>query len=231
MLSLKFWDRYFKVYDNLNRLSPYRSFLADVCDGLKVKKGDNVLDAGCGTGNLCLEVKKRKAKAVCLDFSKSGLEEYLKKDPKGEVILHSLTEKLPFSSNYFDKIACADVVYTIEESKRLGVLKELNRVLRPGGLIALADPKKGFNPFSIYFGDINKVTKEHGHRRALLHIAKTVIPAIRILFCFISIRKDMTNHFFTTKEHKDILLRAGFSEVVSESSTYHKQCVLHVAKK
>ena len=50
MLSRKFWKKYFKVYDFLNKFVPYQDLLKDIVENTQFEQGDLVLDAGSGTG-------------------------------------------------------------------------------------------------------------------------------------------------------------------------------------
>ena len=50
-LDEKFWEKYFKVYDVLNVVIPYKELMAELEKELDLKQDDVVLDVGSGTGN------------------------------------------------------------------------------------------------------------------------------------------------------------------------------------
>jgi len=54
-----FWRKYIKVYDQLNRAYPYKDLINNIIDELDVHSGDDILDAGGGTGNVALQIIKR----------------------------------------------------------------------------------------------------------------------------------------------------------------------------
>ncbi|MFQ6119093.1 MAG: class I SAM-dependent methyltransferase, partial [Methanosarcinales archaeon] len=135
MLDSRFWTSYFKVYDVLNLLIPYQELLETICDELEIKKGEKILEAGCGTGNLALKIKERGAEVVGLDNSQEALDIYRKKDPGAKLVLVDLRKKLPFPDDYFDKIASNNTLYIIPRERQLGTLQEFHRILKPGGKV------------------------------------------------------------------------------------------------
>jgi len=50
MLDEKFWQKYFRSYDILNKAIPYQELLRDIVEATSVKDGDRIFDAGSGTG-------------------------------------------------------------------------------------------------------------------------------------------------------------------------------------
>ncbi|MCX6706149.1 MAG: hypothetical protein NTV24_03560 [Candidatus Woesebacteria bacterium] len=58
MLDANFWKKYFKTYDILNIVIPYRELIEKFIKELAISRGDLVLDAGAGTGNLAIKFKQ-----------------------------------------------------------------------------------------------------------------------------------------------------------------------------
>jgi len=231
MLDSKFWEKYFEVYDVLNLLIPYQELLDTISGKLDIEKGERVLDAGCGTGNLAIKMKKKGAEVVGLDYCKEALEMFRKKDPNAKLVLTDLTKKIPFPDNYFDKIACNNVLYTIPRDKQLATLKEFHRVLKPGGKIVLANIKKGWNPFKIYTEGVKKNFKQEGISRTFYKITRMVVPTIRILYYNRFIQKESEYYLFEFDEQKEKLQQAGFSKISLTTLTYANQGVLNSAYK
>lgn len=231
MLNEKFWEKYFRVYDVLNLLIPYQDLLRDVCDELDIKKGDLVLEAGCGTGNLALEIKKRGARVVGIDGCKKALDIYKEKDPEANVILSDLTEKLPFPDNYFDKISLNNVLYTISKDKQKIVLNELYRVLRFGGKIAIVNPMKNWKPYKIYSNGISESLKRNGFFIGLFQILKLIKPAILILYYNNLIKKEAEYYFFKPEEQKKIIKEAKMRVLKDTKLLYAGQCLFNVGEK
>lgn len=227
MLNSKFWARYFKVYDVLNLLIPYQELLETICDELEIKPGERILEAGCGTGNLALKIKERRVEVIGLDNCQEALDIYRKKDPTAKLVLADLREKLPFPDNYFDKIASNNTLYIIPKEKQLGVLKELHRILKPGGKIVLANLKKGWKSGKIYIKGVKENLKRERFFLTVMKILKLIPPTLRIFYYNYLIKKESQYYFFTSNEQKDLLKRAGFKNVSETKLIYADQGILN----
>jgi 2-polyprenyl-3-methyl-5-hydroxy-6-metoxy-1,4-benzoquinol methylase len=102
---------------------------------VKLKQNLRILDAGCGSGNTTLELKKF-GNVYGIDFSFSALR-YAKNRGINKVV-QSSSYDLPFLSNTFDVITILDVLEHIEDDSR--VLKELKRILKQDGIILITVP-------------------------------------------------------------------------------------------
>ena len=107
------------------------------------RKGDKVLDLGCGNGRLYEALKKKQVAYTGVDNSKELLKIAQGKYPEANF---QLTEGivLPFQDNLFDIVYCIAVLHHIPSRKlRLKFLQEAKRVLRSGGLIVVVVWKLG----------------------------------------------------------------------------------------
>jgi len=115
---------------------------------LDIKPGQIVLDAGCGAGRHSFEAFRWGVKIFALDYS---LEEVKKvmfslaaADPKDRAnrgawqTVCGDVHHLPFANGFFDRIICSEVIEHVHEDTR--VLKELARILKPRGRIAITTP-------------------------------------------------------------------------------------------
>jgi len=144
------FDRIAPVYDAMNRVMTAgldvrwrRTAAAAV-----VRRGDRVLDAACGTGDLAVADLRAGASAVTgLDFSQRMLERARRKEPRVEWVEGDLLA-LPFADGGFD---AATIGFGIRNVADLEVgLRELRRVLRPGGRLAILEitqPRGVLRPF------------------------------------------------------------------------------------
>ena len=139
MLDAEFWQQYFKTYDILNIVIPYQELMEELIKESVVNKGDLVLDAGAGTGNLAVRLKQRGANVVALDNSEEGLRQLRVKDQEIGIIFHDLAKPLSFSDDYFDKIVSNNVIYTLAPGDRDKVFKEFYRILKPGGILIMTN--------------------------------------------------------------------------------------------
>jgi len=96
-----------------------------------------VLDAGCGTGALLDHLERwPDVEVYGLDFSGQALA-YTRQRGHCRLVQGDLT-CLPFPDGTFDVITALDVVEHIREDE--GALREVNRVLRPGGVFLVSVP-------------------------------------------------------------------------------------------
>lgn len=228
-LEKKFWEDYFEVYDSLNLLIPYIELLNSVLDSLQIKRGEQILDAGSGTGNLSLKIKELGGIVTSLDASIEATNRHREKDKEANIILADLTEKLPFEDKAFDKISCVNVLYAIDNPKRLALLKEFNRVLKGGGLLVLTNPT-GNKPINIYLDHIKKDLKSNGFAKAFVKLLKYIPNTIKMIKYNKKIVGKLSNDFPKLEEQKKLLSGAGFV-LLDSFSVYSGESVLVKVKK
>ena len=143
------FDRIAPVYDAMNRVMT--AGLDRRWRRLAVREvvwpGDRVLDACCGTGELAVEAERRGGRVVGLDFSERMLERARRKSGTIEWVQGDALA-LPFADGEFDAVTVGFGVRNLEDLE-LG-LRELGRVLRPGGRVAVLEitrPKGLLRPF------------------------------------------------------------------------------------
>ncbi len=229
MLDQNFWDKYFRVYDVLNLTVPYQELLQEIITELEINSGELILDAGVGTGNLAVLMEKAGAKVMGLDFSQEALNAYKNKNSRAQTILHDLTQKLPFQNNYFNKIVSNNVLYNIPKEKRLNIIMELKRVLKPGGKIVLSNLHKGFKPIKIYIATIKENIKRFGVFNTIKLIFKMLIPTIKMFYFNFFIQKEykFSKKLFDFEEQKNLLEKAGFTDVSDTRLVYAGQGILN----
>ncbi len=107
-----------------------------------IKPGGLILDAGCGPGRDSRLLTERGFNVIGVDLSKELLKIAKRMNPKTRFICADIRE-LPFKDNYFDGVWCSAVLLhfeTIEDVKK--ALKEMYRVLKPGGIIFISVKKQ-----------------------------------------------------------------------------------------
>jgi demethylmenaquinone methyltransferase/2-methoxy-6-polyprenyl-1,4-benzoquinol methylase len=132
------FDRIAPVYDVMNRAitagldGRWRRLAARAV----VAPGDRVLDACCGTGDLALAAAAEGGQVTGLDFSLAMLERAGRKSAEIEWLQGDLLA-LPFEDGSFDAVTVGFGVRHAEDLD--AALRELRRVLRPGGRLAVLD--------------------------------------------------------------------------------------------
>ena len=102
-----------------------------------IRPGEKVLDLGCGNGRLFGVLKDKQVDYVGVDSAEKFVEIAQENYPEGKFQVASALN-LPFSDNYFDKVYSIAVFHHIpSEEFRLLFLKEVRRVVKPGGLLLL----------------------------------------------------------------------------------------------
>ena len=145
----RMFDRIAPVYDLMNRVMTvgldqrWRKLAVTEV----VWPGDRVLDACCGTGDLGVEAERRGGRVVGLDFSEKMLERARKKSGAIEWVQGDALA-LPFGDGEFDAATVGFGVRNLADLE--GGLRELARVLKPGGRVAVLEitrPRGILKPF------------------------------------------------------------------------------------
>ena len=144
------FDRIAPVYDLMNRLMTggldqrwRRLTVREV-----VRPGDRVLDGCCGTGDLAALASRAGATVTGLDFSEAMLERARRKSSAVEWVQGDVLA-LPFPDGSFD---AATVGFGMRNVSDLEAgLRELLRVLRPGGRLGILEITRPRGPLRIFF--------------------------------------------------------------------------------
>jgi len=133
------------AYDKLINLTfPEKQIKNDVIAQANIRKDENVLDFGVGTATLSIMAFQNQPSA---NYYGVDIDEHILKiaankvaAAKANITLQQYNGvTLPYSFNQFDTIISSLVFHHLPtETKRI-VLAELNRVLKPGGSLVIAD--------------------------------------------------------------------------------------------
>ena len=119
-------------------------------DRLGLRRGDRVLDMGCGAGRHAFEMYRRGGDVIAFDHDGDELAGVLDlfgaMRDAGEVpdgaeadIKQGDALSLPFADAEFDRVVAAEVLEHIPDDE--AAIAELARVLRPGGTMAVTVPR------------------------------------------------------------------------------------------
>ena len=122
----------------------YRRRARALLDYLDLHDGDRVLDCGCGFGvYLMMMGKLRNLRMVGLDGQLSRLQMARRERVPASLVSGDI-HNLPFADESFDKILMSEVLEHLSDDRR--ALRELYRILRPGGILAISVPHADY-PF------------------------------------------------------------------------------------
>jgi len=140
------WD---KLWRGRKRLYVYRNVVAAAEDALGGMQERAVLEVGCGRGATLLELARRGATVVGLDYSEEALAVCKALESRNGIAGRTTFVKgdarsLPFPGESFDFVFSVEL---IEHSLYPDTIPaEQHRVLKPGGVIFLQVPQK----YSVY---------------------------------------------------------------------------------
>jgi SAM-dependent methyltransferase len=108
--------------------------IGPLLDAAGVTEGGRVLDLGTGPGFVAAEASRRGAKVSAVDADPQMAETAARNAPAAEVRVAVLPD-LPYADETFDAVVGNFVINHVGEPAT--TLKELRRLLRPGGRLAL----------------------------------------------------------------------------------------------
>jgi demethylmenaquinone methyltransferase/2-methoxy-6-polyprenyl-1,4-benzoquinol methylase len=154
------FDRVAGRYDLLNSVMTaglHHAWRVRGADRAEVGPGDSVLDVCCGTGDLAFELASRVSpggKVIGCDFSEPMLDLAREKGEKvgAESVRFEWADalQLPYDAGRFDTVTVGFGLRNFADRDR--GLREMTRVLRPGGrLVVLEFTTPSRRPFSTFY--------------------------------------------------------------------------------
>jgi SAM-dependent methyltransferase len=125
---------------------------------LRLRPGHRLLDAGCGEGRHCFGALERGARVVGLDLDPAALRSFSgalrarAHEKRGfGAALRGDTLRLPFRDESFDRVICSEVMEHVHDWR--GAARELARVVRPAGIVAVTIPTATSEQLYLRLGD------------------------------------------------------------------------------
>lgn len=121
------WERFYKEHKR-----PWRG-IGKI--SLDLEPGSKVLDVGCGTGKTTSALIKMGMDVTGLDFSPTAISHCI--GIFGEKAKFTIAEcdHMPFPDKYFDAATAVHVLEHLNEEQLRDTVREISRVLVPGGLV------------------------------------------------------------------------------------------------
>ena len=139
----KFFDRHAHAWDERHHSAGEHAQLAELVDSFGLAFGNAVLDVGTGTGILLPFLRERighEGRLLAMDFSFNMLRQAAeRRNGANAVLLNATVESIPFCSEQFDCVTCFAAFPHFPDKEM--ALREMIRVLRPGGKIIIAHLK------------------------------------------------------------------------------------------
>jgi ubiquinone/menaquinone biosynthesis C-methylase UbiE len=113
-----------------------------------IQPGEQVLDMGCGTGTLAIEVQSRVGRAGCVAGVDPGSEQIAcarSKAARRNLPIDfqiGAIEQIAFPDQTFDVVLSTLMMHHLPDNLKRQGLTEIARVLKPGGRLVIADFKR-----------------------------------------------------------------------------------------
>jgi demethylmenaquinone methyltransferase/2-methoxy-6-polyprenyl-1,4-benzoquinol methylase len=147
----KAWSIFAPYYDFVTR--PFRRLRDRVTDLAQIGPTMRVLDVATGTGEQAFSFATRAAEVVGIDLSDAMLDIARRKNQLPNITFQRADAvALPFSDESFDVACISFALHEMPRSIRHRALREMTRVVRPGGRIVVVDwglPKRRFSSWLV----------------------------------------------------------------------------------
>lgn len=152
----------------------------------------SVLDLGCADGILWPQLRGRVGVLVGVNYDEWLTRQCVQRFPDG-MVLRADARHLPFADGCFDVVLCLDMIHYLELADREKGLKEMRRVIRPGGRLVMTAPIEVGLPGLIKFLARVATGACYPNRATHAHLLWR-----RVLYKLVDIREDqrrMSFHF------------------------------------
>lgn len=132
------------LYDPVVKLLGVEGVRTTFLDQAALHTAHRVLDIGCGTGTLATLIKRLHpdVEVVGLDPDPDALARAKRKAARAQVSIHldqGFADSLPYRDASFDRVLSSFMFHHVWADQREKTLKEVRRVLTPGGSLHLVD--------------------------------------------------------------------------------------------
>ncbi len=169
---MKQWNDIYKKegknYKYYDIMKPHQDIdrVTRVFEGRNVRR---VLDLGCGAGRHIVYLARQGFNVYGIDIAAEGIkiakESLREQNLKANLKIGNVFERLPYDDNFFDAIISVQVLHHGELNEIKDAIAEIERILRPKGILFMTLPGRYSN---------------HKVRYCLVKTAKKIAPRIYI---------------------------------------------------
>lgn len=132
------------LYDPFSRLAGVGRLHEELLDRANLRRAQRILEIGCGTGNLLLALGRRDLDidALGIDPDPAALRRARRKAARASLPIRyerAFAAELPLPDGSVDRVLSALMLHHLGEDERTRALREVRRVLRPGGELHVLD--------------------------------------------------------------------------------------------
>ena len=136
-------DALLPAYDLMTRLFGFNRVHQKLIRQAELADGQNVLEIGCGTGNLTIRAKRAQpgASVIGSDPDPLALRRAQRKAAglSGIRFERGYAQQLPYADGEFDRVLSSMMLHHLSNDVKAAAAAEVFRVLRPGGRLHLVD--------------------------------------------------------------------------------------------
>ncbi|WP_193195934.1 class I SAM-dependent methyltransferase [Nostoc sp. MG11] len=148
---LRDWSyQYQWLYDAISRLAALivggeARFRELALQGLTIHSDTQILDLCCGSGQATQFLVKYSENVTGLDASPKSLQRARRNAPEADYV-EAFAEEMPFADHLFDVVHTSTALHEMQPEQLRKIIKEVYRVLKPGGIFVLVDFHAPTNP-------------------------------------------------------------------------------------
>lgn len=163
--DVNLWDYYQKEgIARLNQNNPRQEYIFRLIKKY-IKKGDKVLEIGFGNGAL-LNLMSFVFKTYAADISQENIERLKSGLSKVNFNQIDVDGKLPYSDNFFSGFVASEVLEHMDDKELELCIKEIERILRPGGIAVITVPaEENFKLSECFCPKCGHVFHKFGHKQ------------------------------------------------------------------
>ncbi len=175
----KQWNKIFKQYGKV--FTRPQEDIPKIVRLFKKRGVKKVLDLGCGSGRHAVYLAKHGFEVYGIDIAPEGIKiakNWLKKEKlKANFKIGSIYKKLPYKDNFFDALISTSTIHHEKIKNIQKAIREIERVLKPKGLVFMTVRKRKFKKFWPDFTIIEKYGKQKSQYKVIG--PRTYVPTRR----------------------------------------------------
>jgi len=159
---MKQWNKIFKKKGKV--FKKIQEGIPKILTLFKKHNVKRILDLGCGSGRHTVCFAKRGFDVYGIDIAKEGIKitkGWLEKEKlQADLKIGSIYKKLPYQDNLFDAVISTNTIHHARIKNIRKAIREIERVLKPKGLIFITVRKRKFRRFYPKLTIIEKYGKQ-----------------------------------------------------------------------
>ena len=137
-------DLFLPVYDPFVSLMGFDRARQELISSANIEPHHRILDIGCGTGTLVVMLKRQfpAVQVFGLDPDPKALRRARSKVRRAAIsaqLDRGFADELPYKDGTFDRVLSSFMFHHLKDRERESTLREVLRVLKPGGSLHLLD--------------------------------------------------------------------------------------------